>query len=95
MDTHFTLYLNAHNDHAVLQRILLVFSRRRLRLRALQFFDLDPARPADMQFELPCTPEQARELVAQLSNIVEVIHVWSEETPVTEGAASQARLAAA
>ena len=63
------------------------------RLDAL--YRLDPARPADMQFELACRPEQARELVAQLGNIVEVMHVWSEETPMAESATSPANLAAA
>jgi len=95
MDRHFTIHVNAHNDHAVLQRILLAFSRRRLRIRALQFFDLDPARPAEMQFELRCLPEQASELVAQLRAVIEVTHVWSRETPAAEDPKPSTRLAAA
>ncbi len=82
MERHYTIHVHAHNDHGVLQRILLAFSRRRLRVRALQFLDRCEDRPADMQFDLDCRPEHARDLVAQLRAIVEVTQVWAEELEV-------------
>jgi acetolactate synthase small subunit len=93
LERHFTIHVHAANDHGVLQRVLLVFSRRRLRVRALQFFDLQQARPADMQIDIDCRAEQARDVVAQLRAIVEVSQVWAEEAPATDAVA--AALAAA
>ena len=52
MSQHVTLYIHANNDHAVLQRILLAFSRRRLRILALQMFDLRAEQPAELQIDL-------------------------------------------
>jgi acetolactate synthase small subunit len=95
MDRHFTIHVNTFNDHAVLQRILLAFSRRRLRIRALHFFDLDAERPADMQIELDCRAEQARDLLAQIRAIVEVTQVWFEEAPASADTPAVGRLAAA
>ena len=95
MDRHFTIHIRARNDHSVLQRILLAFSRRRLRIRALQFFDVDPARPAEMQFELACTAERAAELEAQLRAIVEVTRVCAQPAPQMRDPEPAARLAAA
>ena len=95
MNRHFTIHVHAHNDHAVLQRILLTFSRRRLRIRALHFFDLDERRPADMQVELDCSEEHARDVLAQLRAIVEVTQVWADEAPLAEAAAPPERLVAA
>ena len=79
MERHYTIHVRARNDHAVLQRMLLVFSRRRLRIQALQFFDVDASRSAEMQVDLDCRPEQARDAVAQLRAVVEVQQVWAEE----------------
>jgi len=44
MNWHYSIHVRAHNDPGVLPRILLAFSRRRLRVQALQFFDLDAER---------------------------------------------------
>ena len=95
MDRHFTIHVNAHNDHAVLQRILMAFSRRRLRIRALHFFDLDEGHPADLQIDLDCRAEQARDLLAQLRAVVEVTQAWAEEAPSAAIAPAADRLVAA
>jgi len=81
MERHYTIHVRARNDHAVLQRILLAFSRRRLRIQALQFFDVDARRPAELQVDLDCSAEHARALVAQLRAVVEVQHAWADEAP--------------
>lgn len=78
MSQHVTIHIHAHNDHAVLQRALLAFSRRRLRILALQMFDLHAEQPAELQIDLSCSAETARELTSQLARIVEVEKVWFE-----------------
>ncbi len=89
MERHYTIHVRARNDHSVLQRILLAFSRRRLRIQALQFFDVDPRRPAEMQVDLDCRPDHARALLAQLQGIVEVHHAWADEAaPACEAEAA-------
>jgi acetolactate synthase regulatory subunit len=81
MSQHVTIHIHAHNEHSVLQRALLVFSRRRLRIAALQMFDLHPGRPAEIQVDVECDAATQRDLVAQLARIVEVVQVWSECAP--------------
>ena len=78
MQQHFTFHVRTQNEPAVLPRILLTFSRRRLRIDALQFFDLQADKPAELQIDLDCRAEQARDVLAQLRAIVEVTQVWSE-----------------
>jgi acetolactate synthase small subunit len=96
MHPHVTIHVRAHNHHAVLQRILLAFSRRRLRIQALQFFDLEAGQPAQMQIDLDCDPRHARDVVAQLGAVVEVVQVWQEQLPAAavELAADTRRAAA-
>ncbi len=94
MHQHYTIYVHAHNDNGVLPRILLAFSRRQVKVQALQFFDLEPQRPADMQFEVDCNQSQIKTLITQLKRIVEVSHVWADETAVDETMSTPARLAA-
>ncbi|MFT5176723.1 MAG: acetolactate synthase small subunit [Gammaproteobacteria bacterium] len=79
---HYTIHIHAHNEPAVLPRVLLTFSRRRLRIEAMQFFDLQVNKPAELQIDLDCSPEHARDVLAQLRAIVEVTQVWAE--PVLE-----------
>jgi acetolactate synthase small subunit len=93
MQRHYTIHVRAHNEHAVLQRMLLVFSRRRLRIQALQFFDVDASRVAEMQVDLDCRPEHARDVVAGLRAVVEVQDAWAEETAL-QSAEQAARVAA-
>lgn len=95
MQAHVTIHVHAHNDHAVLQRILMAFSRRRLRIQALQFFDVEQGKPAQMQIDLDCHPHHARDVVAQLGAIVEVVQVWQEQLPAAAPVAADARRAAA
>lgn len=95
MHPHVTIHVRAHNHHAVLQRILMAFSRRRLRIQALQFFDLDPGKPAHMQFDLDCNAQHARDVMAQLGAIVEVVQVWQEQLPAAVPVAAETRRAAA
>lgn len=78
MNRHVTLHLHAHNEHAVLQRVLLAFSRRRLRIDALQMFDLHPDRPAEIQIDLRCDEATRADLHKQLARVVEVEQIWSE-----------------
>ncbi len=94
MHPHYTIYVHAHNEFGVLPRILLVFSRRRVKVQALQFFDLEARRPADMQFEVDCEQSQAVHLIAQIKHIVEVSQVWADETALDEAMTTPARLAA-
>ena len=89
---HHTFHARAHHAHAVLPRILLVFSRRRLRIEALQYFHLDAGADAEIQVDLECEPSMAAEVTAQLRRIVEVEDVWCEAV-VTD--ARRAKLAAA
>ena len=95
MERHFTIHVRARNDHAVLQRILLAFSRRRLRIQALQFFDVDAHRPAELQVDLDCRPEDARAVLAQLQGIVEVQQAWVDEAVTGAAIADEPRLVAA
>ena len=95
MRRHYTIHVHAHNEHAVLQRILLAFSRRRLRIQAMQFFDTRPSHPADIQIDLECATHHARDVIAQLRAIVEVQQVWAEDMAPAEPRPADASLAAA
>jgi len=94
MSPHYTIYVHAHNEYGVLPRILLAFSKRRITVQALQFFDLEPQHPADMQFDVDCEHDQISALVAQIKRIVEVSQVWADETATDETMITPARLAA-
>ena len=78
MNTHHTIHLRAFNAPAVLPRILLVFSRRRLRIEALQFFDVFGDEPAEAQIDFDSDAATAADAVKQLRNIVEVQDVRIE-----------------
>ena len=76
---HLSLSLRLQNEPAVLARIALVFSRRRLRIQAMQLLDLQQDSPlAELQIDLTCEPFMARLLADQLDRIVEVSSVSSE-----------------
>ncbi len=90
---HHTIHLRAHHAHAVLPRIALAFSRRRLRILALHYFHLDEAATAEVQIDLDCERPMAMELTAQLRRIVEVSEVWCES--VATGGTGARRLVAA
>ena len=81
MNAHHTFHLRLENAHAVLPRILLAFSRRRLRIAAVHFFDLDDARPAELQIDLECAERAADEVERQLRRVVEVATVRVERLP--------------
>ena len=78
MNQHVTFHVHLHNAHCVLQRVLLMFSRRRLRIRALHMFDVNDQQPAELQIDLSCTQPVARDLTAQLAKVVEIRQVWCE-----------------
>jgi len=95
MSTHHTIHLRAFNAHAVLPRILLVFSRRRLRIEALQFFDVFGDKPAEVQIDFDCDDAASADTVKQLRSIVEVQNVRAETVcrtaaPVPEDEAAKA-----
>jgi acetolactate synthase small subunit len=90
--THHTIHARSHHAHTVLPRILLTFSRRRLRIQALHYFHLDATADSEIQIDLECEPRMAAELTAQLRRIVEVKEVWSEVVPVSR---AEQRLAVA
>ncbi len=95
MNTHHTIHLRAFNAPAVLPRILLVFSRRRLRIEALQFYDVFGDKPAEVQIDFDCDEATAADAVKQLRNIVEVQNVRAETAcrtaaPIAEEEASKA-----
>ncbi len=94
MSPHYTIYVHAHNENGVLPRILLAFSKRQIKVQALQFFDLEPKRPADMQFEVDGEVTQINALLAQIRRIVEVSQAWADETALDEEMSTPARLAA-
>ncbi|MFT5448052.1 MAG: acetolactate synthase small subunit [Gammaproteobacteria bacterium] len=85
MKQHHTLHIQMHNEPSVLPRVLLAFSRRRLRIKAMQLVDLHAGKAADVQIDLDCEAEHARDVAAQLRAIVEVTNIWSE--PVLDTAA--------
>lgn len=60
------------NAHALLPRVLLIFSRRRIRIKALHFDDVFGDKPAEMQIDVDCGTVIADQLVKQLNKIVEV-----------------------
>lgn len=70
--THHRIQLRVFNAHALLPRVLLVFSRRRIRIKALHFHDVLGDRPAEMQVDVDCGTVIADQLVKQLNKIVEV-----------------------
>ena len=78
MAQHYTIHINAHNEPAVLPRVLLTFSRRRPRIEAMQFYDLHAGKAAELQIDLDCTAEHLRDVLAQLRAIVEVTQVRAE-----------------
>ena len=78
MTKHHTIHIDMHNEPSVLPRVLLAFSRRRLRIKAMQLVDLQADKAAEVQIELDCEAEHARDLTAQLRAIVEVTNVWME-----------------
>ena len=85
---HHTIHARAHHAHAVLPRILLTFSRRRLRILALHYFHLDEDAETEIQIDLECEAAMAGELAAQLRRVIEVTDVWYEAvTPDNRAAA--------
>ena len=80
MKQHHTIHIHMHNEPSVLPRVLLAFSRRRLRIKAMQLVDLHAGKAAEVQIDLDCETEHARDLTAQLRSIVEVTNIWSEPT---------------
>ena len=73
------------DEHAALQRVLLVFSRRRLRIEALHYA-LSPD-AAELHVDARCPAPEAGAVSAQLRRIVEVLAVAeesdAEEVPVS------------
>ena len=86
-----TIHLRAHHAHAVLPRIALAFSRRRLRIAALHYVHPEDTAPAAVRIELDCEPPMAAELTAQLRRIVEVSEARCE---AVAGAAAPPQVAA-
>lgn len=78
MTGHHTMHIRVFNAHAVLPRILLGFSRRRLRVQALQFSDVSENEAAELQIDFEADAAIVDDLVKQLTRIVEVQGVRSE-----------------
>jgi acetolactate synthase small subunit len=78
MSTHCIVQLRLHNQPGVLPRILLAFSRRRLRVRALHFLDVGAGDSAELQIDFEATPERAEEVAAVVRRVIEVSHLWLE-----------------
>ena len=72
MTLHCTFHLQTRTSPSVLPRILLAFSRRRLTVQALQYYDLDETRPAELQLDVDCSARVADDVARQLRRIVEV-----------------------
>lgn len=78
MNSHHTIHIRAFNGHAVLPRILLGFSRRRIRIQALHFFDVFGSGPAELQIDFDAGAAIVADLVGQLGKVVEVQSVRLE-----------------
>ncbi len=76
--SHFTLFVQLDNAHTVLQRVLLAFSRRRIRIQGLQMFDVDQSRPAELQVDFEADDDAVRDIISRLNRVVEVEKVWCE-----------------
>lgn len=91
MNTHHTMHIKAFNGHGVLPRVLMGFSRRRVRIQALQFFDVFDGRLAELQVDFECDQKLLADLVKQLGKVVEVENVRvesrAEERPQPAAAA--------
>jgi acetolactate synthase regulatory subunit len=88
MSTHCIVQLRLHNQPGVLPRILLAFSRRRLRVRALHFLDVDAGDRAELQIDFEATPDRAEEVAAVIRRVIEVSHLWLEIGEATAPARS-------
>ncbi len=76
---HFTFHVEMDNAHAVLPRVLLVFSRRRLRIETMHFSDpLGNTPRAHLELGLSCSERLARDVTAQLERIIEVHQAFAE-----------------
>ncbi len=94
MSHHHTLHIRCFNAHGVLPRILLTFSRRRIRIQALQFFDVFENAQAELQIDIDADAKTIAKLVRQLDRVVEVHSVSAERRQVlpedTESDSAQA-----
>ncbi len=72
-------YVELLGEQAGLQRVLLVFSRQRLRITGFEY----ALRPgcATLHVQASCSAQQARAVSAQLGRIVEVLTVAEEPEP--------------
>ena len=95
MSNHVTILVQAYNAPSVLPRVLLVFSRRRQRIQALQCYDLDGDGPAEIQADLQCEERMAAELVHQLERIVEVVDVRTQRMSSVANGPTPVKLVAA
>jgi len=96
MSSHHTIHIRAFNAHAVLPRILLGFSRRRIRIQALQFLDVFGSGPAELQIDFDAGAAIVADLVRQLGKVVEVqsVRLESRERRIESGEAVDAQAAA-
>lgn len=96
MNSHHTIHIRAFNAHAVLPRILLGFSRRRIRIQALQFFDVFGNGPAELQIDFDAGAAIVVDLVRQLGKVVEVqsVRIESRERKIESDGAMDAQAAA-
>ncbi|HEY5701089.1 MAG TPA: ACT domain-containing protein [Gammaproteobacteria bacterium] len=78
MSNHHTLHIRCFNGHGVLPRVLLAFSRRRIRIQALQFFDVFENGQAELQIDIDIDAKTVADLVRQLDRVVEVQSVKAE-----------------
>ncbi len=78
MGNHHTIHIKAFNAHGVLPRILLGFSRRRIRIQGLQFFDVFGNGPAELQIDADADIATIADLVKQLERVVEIQSVRAE-----------------
>ena len=87
--TECTLKLSLENAPPVLSRIMLIFSRRRLRLFGMRFVD-DDAAVAELEVDIKCPPAMALDVEKQLRRIPEVASVSaavSANIPIAAAAA--------
>jgi acetolactate synthase-1/3 small subunit len=81
MKKDFTLIVHAENNFSVLNRMINICNRRRVRIKKLMGCELDDPHRGEACFVLHTTAEMAEKVKLQIDKLIEV-----ETTDLSEGA---------
>ncbi len=81
MKKDFTLIVRAENNFSVLNRMINICNRRRIRIKKMVGYELDDPHRGEASFILHTTHEAAVKVQLQIDKLIEV-----EDTVLTEGA---------